>query len=272
MQSREGKMVRMLTIIPGIAFLVLFWGNDLAGGTAEVRVPVLVYHRFAATATGSTTVATREFREDVAWLRDNRYTVIPLRSLIDFLRHGGPPPPPRAVVITVDDGHRSVWQEMLPIVRQYAVPVTLFIYPSAISNASYALTWQQLAEMQETGLVDVGSHTFWHPNFKTEKKRLAPADYEALVRMQLQKSKAVLERHLAGKIDLLAWPFGIHDEWLEEEAEKAGYVAAFTIERRPVTGAEKPMALPRYPVVSGHGIRQIVSDANFAAGDGKKER
>ncbi len=265
-------MVRMLTIIPGIAFLIFFWVNELVSGTAEVRVPVLVYHRFAATGTDSTTVATREFREDLAWLRDNRYTVIPLRSLIDFLRHGIPPPPPRAVVITVDDGHRSVWYEMLPVIRQYAVPVTLFLYPSAISNASYALTWQQVAEMQATGLVDVGSHTFWHPNFKTERKRLAPADYEALVRMQLQKSKSVLERHLAGKIDLLAWPFGIHDEWLEEEAEKAGYAAAFTIERRPVTGAEKPMALPRYQVVSGHGIRRIVSDANPAAGDGEKER
>ena len=265
-------MVRILSIIAGMVFLIIFRGNELTGGTAEVRVPVLVYHRFAATATGSTTVTTREFKEDVAWLRDNRYTVIPLCNLVDFLRRGSPSPPPRAVVITVDDGHRSVWYEMLPVIRQYAIPVTLFIYPSAISNASYALTWAQLAEMQATGLVDIASHTYWHPNFRMEKKRLAPDAYEALVRMQLHKSKSVLERRLAGKIDLLAWPFGIYDEWLEEEAEMAGYAAAFTIERRPVTGVEKIMALPRYLVVSGHGIRKIVSAPKPAAGKGEITR
>jgi peptidoglycan/xylan/chitin deacetylase (PgdA/CDA1 family) len=47
-------------------------------------------------------------------------------------------------VITVDDGHLSVVREMLPLVREFNVPVTLFIYPSAISNASYALTWEDL--------------------------------------------------------------------------------------------------------------------------------
>ncbi len=265
-------MVRILSIIAGIVFFIFFRGNELAGGTAEVRVPVLVYHRFAATVTDPMTVTTREFREDVAWLRDNRYTVIPLRNLVDFLRRGSPLLPLRAVVITVDDGHRSVWYEMLPVIRQYAIPVTLFIYPSAISNASYALTWAQLAEMQATGLVDIASHTYWHPNFRTERKRLAPADYEALVRMQLHKSKTVLERRLAGKIDLLAWPFGIYDKWLGEEAEKAGYAAAFTIERRPVTGAEKIMALPRYLIVSGHGIRKIVMDPKPAAGKGEITR
>ena len=35
-------------------------------------------------------------------------------------------------------------------------------------------TWAQLAEMKASGLVDIQSHTFWHPNFNVEKKRLAP--------------------------------------------------------------------------------------------------
>jgi Polysaccharide deacetylase len=50
--------------------------------------------------------------------------------------------------------------------------VTLFVYPSAVSNAAYALTWEQLRELQATGLVDIQSHTYWHPNFREEKRRL----------------------------------------------------------------------------------------------------
>lgn len=257
-QSRERTMARILSTMFGIAFLLCTWGGGALARAVEVRVPIVVYHRFGPVVADSMTVTPREFAADIAWLKDNGYTVIPLRSLIDFLRRLGPPPPSRAVVITVDDGHRSVWQEMLPIVRQYGIPVTLFIYPSAISNATYALTWEQLAEMRATGLIDIQSHSYWHPNFKKEKSRLKPVDYQTLVRMQLGKSKSVLEQRLAGRVDLLAWPFGIHDEELEEEAGRAGYVAAFTIERRHVTGAEEPMALPRYLMVSGHSLRRIV--------------
>ena len=66
---------------------------------------------------------------------------------------------------------------------------------------------------------------------------------------QLVKSKEVLEQRLGGKIDLLAWPFGIHDAELEKAAKAAGYEAAFTIDRRPVTRADSLMALPRFIVL-----------------------
>jgi peptidoglycan/xylan/chitin deacetylase (PgdA/CDA1 family) len=149
-------------------------------------------------------------------------------------------------VITADDGHRSVYTHMLPIVRRYQFPVTLFVYPSAISNAGYALTWEQLTALKETGLFDVQSHSYWHPNFKQEKRRLEPGQYDEFVRLQLLKSKQALETKLGGKVDLLAWPFGILDEELIGKAAAAGYVAGFTIERRHVTPRDPVMALPRY--------------------------
>jgi peptidoglycan/xylan/chitin deacetylase (PgdA/CDA1 family) len=118
------------------------------------------------------------------------------------------------VVITVDDGHESVYTQMFPLVEQYRIPVTLFIYPSAISNASYAMTWEQLRELQGSGLFNIQSHTYWHPNFKHEKKRLTPEQYEKLVDLQLTKSKDILERQLGVHVDMLAWPFGIYDDEL----------------------------------------------------------
>jgi hypothetical protein len=69
------------------------------------------------------------------------------------------------VAITVDDGHRSVYTDLYPRIVRLRQPVTLFIYPSAISNAPYALTWAKLSEMARSGLVDEQSHTYWHPNF-----------------------------------------------------------------------------------------------------------
>jgi hypothetical protein len=124
--------------------------------------------------------------------------------------------------------------------------MTLFVYPSAVSNAAYALTWEQLFELRETRLVDIQSHTYWHPNFNQEKRWLSRDDYEKLVQMQLKKSKETLEKKLRTDVDLLAWPFGIFDTELITRATEAGYKAGFTIAGRHATAADSIMAIPRY--------------------------
>jgi len=157
------------------------------------------------------------------------------------------------LVITVDDGHQSVYTEMLPLLKKYHSQATLFLYPSAISNASYALTWNQLREMKETGVFDFQSHTYWHPNFKQEKKRLTPDQYEASVKMQFVKSKEKLEKEFDTRVDMLAWPFGIYDEPLMRKAAEAGYVAAFAMMRQHATAGDNIMALPRYLLTNSNG-------------------
>ena len=213
-------------------------------------VPILLYHRLGPVSSDEMTVTTPVFEAQLKLIQERGYKVIPLTALVAALGDSGTSLPERAVVLTADDGHRTVYSDMFPLIQRYKLPVTLFIYPSAISNADYAMTWAQLAGMKASGLVDIQSHTFWHPNFNVERKRLAPAAYEKFTHDQLVKSKAVLEQRLGGKVDLLAWPFGIHDAELEQWAAAAGYAAAFTIERRPVTRSDKLMALPRFIVTN----------------------
>jgi len=210
-------------------------------------VPILVYHRFGPTVADAMTVTTPVFEAQLAWLREKGYSIVPLRAVVAALCGKGPALPDRAVAITADDGHASVYREMFPVIRRERIPVTLFIYPSAISNASYAMRWEQIAEMQRSGLIEVQSHTFWHPNFRTEKSRLGAEEYRAFVDTQLSRSKEVIARRLGVTVpDMLAWPFGIHDAELEAAASRLGYVAAFTIERRPARAGADCLALPRY--------------------------
>jgi peptidoglycan/xylan/chitin deacetylase (PgdA/CDA1 family) len=233
-------------------FVVLSWLQPAYGGSdtkAVVSVPILLYHRFGPVVTDSMTVTTPVFESHLKYLRDNGYTVIPLRQLVDYFLKKGAPPPPRSVVIVADDGHRSVYTDMFPLIRKYHIPVTLFIYPSAISNASYAMTWEQLRELKKSGLVDFQSHSYWHPNFKRDKKKMTPAEYEKSVQMQLIKSREKIGKELNVKVDMLAWPFGIYDDELVRKAAESGYIAAFTIERRNAGPADNIMTLPRYLMI-----------------------
>ncbi len=211
---------------------------------------ILVYHRFGPVVADSMTVTTAVFESQLKYLHDNGYTIVPLHDVVN-LAAGHGELPPRAVAITADDGHRTVFSDMKPLVERYRIPVTLFIYPSAISNAPYAMTWEQLAELKATGLFSVESHSYWHPNFRIEKRRLSAGDYGKLVDSQLNKSRQFLERRLGGHVTMLSWPFGIYDDELIAAATKSGYVAAFTIERRKVSRGDNVMALPRFIVTDG---------------------
>ena len=224
----------------------------IAGPASEsaTSATILLYHRFGPVVADSMTVTTAVFASQLKYLHDNRYTIVPLRDVMNFAAGHGELPP-RAVAITADDGHRTVFSDMKPLVERYRIPVTLFIYPSAISNASYAMTWEQLAELKATGLFSVESHTYWHPNFRIEKRRLSAEAYGKFVDGQLSKSRQVLERRLGGHVTMLAWPFGIYDDELIAAAAKSGYVAAFTIERHKVSRGDKLMALPRFIVANG---------------------
>jgi peptidoglycan/xylan/chitin deacetylase (PgdA/CDA1 family) len=236
--------------------------RSLQAPTAAIEDPgvsILVYHRFGPAVKDGMTVRTSTFRWQIDYLKQHHHPIIPLPALISYQRGQGPAPPPGSVVITADDGHESVVTDMLPVVREYHVPVTLFIYPSAISNASYAMTWSQLDALHRTGLFDIQSHTYWHPNFKTEKRRLSPTAYRKFAAIQLVKSRTVLEDKLGVEADLVAWPFGIYDDALIGMARDAGYIAGFTLDRRLVTRREQLMALPRFLVTDSASGRNFTS-------------
>ncbi|UVA81952.1 polysaccharide deacetylase family protein [Pandoraea commovens] len=223
------------------------------GASAEQMqhdVLILVYHRFTdgelVREPDSTTVSMRMFRTQLKFFTDNGYRIVPMADVLAWLTGSQDTLPPRALVLTMDDGHRSIFEIAWPMLKAASVPVTLFLYPSAISNAAYAMTWAQVRELALSTQVDVGSHTYWHPNFKTERARRPPADYERFVHDQLRRSRVSLEAATGKPVQWLAWPFGIYDTQLESIARDEGYRYAFSIDAKPVTRNTDSMAIPRY--------------------------
>lgn len=240
----------MVRFLVGLVLFCSLSSPAFAAVAPDVSVPILLYHRFGPTVADGMTIITPVFEAHMKYLHDNGYKVIPLRQLVQWYQGKGAAPTPKSVVIVEDDAHKTVYSDMLPVIRKYRYPVTIFVYPSAISNAKYAMTWDQLRSLKKTGLFDIQSHTYWHPNFKRDKRKLTPAAYDKLVMDQLTKSKRKLEQEVGGPVDLLAWPFGIYDDHLLKKAQEAGYISTFSIERRHATAKEKLQILPRYLLVN----------------------
>lgn len=227
-----------------------------------VRIPILTYHNFDPTVPGSMTIDTQKFAAQMKYLKDNGYTVIPLIQAVNYLEGKTNELPPKPVVITADDGRETVYKYMLPVIREYHYPVTLFIYPSAISNAKYALTWDQLRELQQTKLFDIESHTYWHPNFNEEKKHLSSAEYNKLLHAQLFTARDIINKKLNINVTLLAWPYGIYNRDLEQQAANAGYTMAFSIDDRSAVRTERRMSMPRYMVAERYNMKTFARILN----------
>lgn len=252
------RLFYLVSIISFVAFSGATFANE------KINIPILCYHNLSPTVPGSMNLTPAKLESQIKWLKDNGFNIISLKEAVEYLKGTRDTLPPKPVVITADDGWESVYTYMVPIVKKYNIPVTLFIYPETISSGKHAMTWEQLKELEKTGLFDVQGHTYSHPNFKQEKRHLSSASFEKAVDMELNKSKKILEEKMGHKILFLAWPFGIYDAYLEQQAAKAGYEMAFTIDAKAANKSYRDMAQPRFMIVDGLSTKTFEGIANRA--------
>lgn len=108
-------------------------------------------------------------------------------------------------------------------------------------------------------LVSIGAHTYWHPDFRMERRRLTPDAYARFVQFQLTRPRTVLQERLGIDVTWLAWPYGISDEALRRAAHDSGYAAAFALGNRNASGKDPPYALPRHMVVDAVGVPALLA-------------
>lgn len=240
----------------------------LAGRADSPRVPILVFHRFAPTAVDSMTLRLDHFEAQLALLERLRCRLLPLADWVAWRQGRLGALPDRAVVLTADDGHRSQFEQMAPRLRERGWPATFFVYPSAISNAGYAMTWAQLTTLSQTPGLAIQSHTFWHPNLLRERRNQPTETFRRFALTQLRQSRDALQQRLGRPVDLLAWPFGLSDAGLQAQAAEVGYAAAFSLGNRSATAADPLFDVPRHLIVDRVDTRQLEVRLRAAFGDG----
>jgi peptidoglycan/xylan/chitin deacetylase (PgdA/CDA1 family) len=85
------------------------------------------------------------------------------------------------------------------------------------------MNWDELKQMQASGLIDIGSHTCNH-------KRLTQHLSQPELQHEICESKYILERHLNHKIDLFCFPNGDYNQ-AALELVKSTYLAAVTTQK-----------------------------------------
>ncbi|MEM7250209.1 MAG: polysaccharide deacetylase family protein [Pseudomonadota bacterium] len=190
-------------------------------------VPVLSYHHFSAKG-GPLTVHPESFRRQLQYLKTEGFRAVSLADFKAFLA-GQKRLPPRSVLLTIDDGYPSVYDIAFPLLREFAMPAVVFVYSDFVERGG--LTFEQLREMERSGLVDVQSHSKSHHDLTEIRPDETPIDYEVRLAREVAVPKRRLERDLAKTITTMAYPYGATNRPLARAMKRLGMQLGFTVRR-----------------------------------------
>ncbi|MCE9889398.1 polysaccharide deacetylase family protein [Kluyvera intermedia] len=218
-------------------------------------IPVLTYHhilrdeentRFRHT---STTTSVRAFSNQMTWLRDMGYTTLTMYQLEDYI-HNRANLPARAVVITFDDGLKSVSRYAWPVLHQYGMKATAFIISSRIKRhpqkwAPKSLQFMSVSELEEIkDVFDFQSHThFLHRVDGYRRPILLSRSYHNIL-FDFEHSRRALAQ-FNPHVLYLSYPFGGYNATAVKAAGDAGFHLAVTTVKGKVKPGDNPMLLKR---------------------------
>ncbi len=165
-----------------------------AVGTDRLGVPVIMYH----------TVNAADFERDLTYLKNNQYQTLTIHEFDHFL-HTGEKPAEKCVLLTVDDGRKSLYKVIYPALKKFRMKAAAFIlpyhhdHPDALAeyipdkkktleeqfecrfDGKLFCSWDEIKEMHASGVVDIQSHAinqyripvsgkivdFYHPEYRT---------------------------------------------------------------------------------------------------------
>ena len=179
----------------------------------DVKIPVLLYHNFVTTVPESDPDnfnyinTPQSFEENIKTLLENDYKVISIKELNDAnIRKSNLSSKP--IIITFDDGYYSNYEYIYPILKKYNIKASIFIVTDKIGkeiDGIKYLGWNECLEMQNSGLVEIYSHSKKHVFYDKLPVRR--------IRDDVKESYKDIEEHL-GKQDLkvFAYPYGAYTD------------------------------------------------------------
>lgn len=183
-------------------------------------LPILTFHDLDDRSS-AIFFSPRVFRHGIARLHESGYRTLRLVEAVDCVLQRKPFPD-RSVVITFDDGNKSVFEKAFPVLKLYDMSATVFLTVGknkapkstdrlpAIAGGSM-LSWEEIMEMHRCG-IDFGAHTLTHQDLT----RL-PLE---LIEEEIYESKAIIEDMLSSSVNYFAYPYGRYHNLCREIVRK----------------------------------------------------
>ena len=243
---------------------------------------------------GADTVTTKTFVQFLDWLKGTGWEAISLDDVSAAAR-GLRKLPDKAILLTFDDGYRSLYTRVFPLLKAYRYPAVAALVGSWMEDAadgtvlygdkkvprSNFVSWDEAREMQASGLVEFASHGYdLHRGVRANPQgNLTPAavtwqydprtrtyeddaQHTARIRADLTHSRTMMEDNLGHPPRAIVWPYGRRTEIALQVAKELGFVFSMNLVPEPASTSNLD-AIPRYYPSERPSLEDIVRALRF---------
>ncbi|KAF5037575.1 polysaccharide deacetylase family protein [Sedimentibacter saalensis] len=138
-----------------------------AAARPSVRLPVLMYHKVLKNrnSLGKYTVLPSELEADLIYMKEHGYTTVTVEDLVAYV-YNDVSLPEKPIMLTFDDGFRSYYTYVLPLLEKYESKAVMSIIGEYVDKSSEDknlnpyLNWSQVEELQASPYVEIQNHSY----------------------------------------------------------------------------------------------------------------
>lgn len=128
----------------------------------ENKLTIIYYHEVVSKGKGYSyqKIEEAKFEEQMKYLHDHGYHTLFFSDLKEEI-------PEKAVIVSFDDGFRTVYQNAAPIMEKHGIKGNVYLPTSYINQDDHFMTWIMIKELYDKKQFEMQAHTHHHVDIRT---------------------------------------------------------------------------------------------------------
>ncbi len=217
------------------------YSSDETENINDFGIISLMYHRFEENKYPSTNIKINDFLQHLEIIENNNMLFVNPKNFENELRNNKNK---RKILLTIDDGFSSFYENAWPILKQKKIPFILFVSTREVGAFNY-MSWEQIREIEKEDFVEIGNHSHTHEYLVDENKQIIISD--------IKKSISIFEKELGKNSDFFSYPFGEYSLEFKNIIKSLGFKYAFGQHSGVMDETKDFFELPRFPINEKYG-------------------
>ena len=200
-----------------------------------------MYHRFNESKYPSTNIQLNVFKEQLKIIENEGIRFVDPKKFKENLSENKKE---RKILLTIDDGLLSFYQNAWPILKKKKIPFILFVNTREVGSFNY-MNWEQILELYKTDHVEIGNHSHSHEYLVDESPEAIKDD--------ILKSMEIFNKKLGKNSNFFSYPFGEYSQEFKKIIKDLGFKYAFGQHSGVIDETKDLWELPRFPINEKYG-------------------
>ena len=242
------KKIFLLAVSIIKLFIIIFYfsvnsnaeENNIKQYSNDEGILSIMYHRFNEHKYPSTNIEIDVFYDHIKLIKDSNYQFLHPN---DFEKNFYKVKRQKKILLTIDDGFKSFYENAWPFLKKNKIPFILFVSTEPIGKNGY-MNWEQIKEIDKESFSTIGHHSHSHKYLIDKSKSEFILDIE--------KANKLFLDNIGYVPTIFSYPFGEYSEFMRNYISK-NFKYAFGQHSGIIDLNKEKFQLPRFPINENYG-------------------